>query len=50
MPGQRTTLSASFTMHAGMDGPHLFQVSLKTNDPTQPEKKLFIASNWVPPS
>jgi hypothetical protein len=35
-------------MHAGMEGPHLFDVTLKTNDPAQPEKHLFIASDWEP--
>ena len=38
-----------FTMHAGMDGPHLFELVVKTNDPQAREKKLYIASNWVPP-
>ena len=36
-------------MHAGMDGKHLFEVTVKSNDPQQREKKLYIASNWVPP-
>ncbi len=36
-------------MHAGMDGPHLFDVKLVTNDPNQLEKHLYIASDWVPP-
>jgi len=34
-------------MHEGMDGKHLFEILLKTNDPTQPLKKLYVASNWV---
>ncbi len=36
-------------MHQGMDGKHLFDLTVKTNDPQQREKHLFIASNWVPP-
>lgn len=36
-------------MHAGMDGKHLFDVTLKTNDQQVREKHLFIASDWVPP-
>ena len=36
-------------MHQGMDGKHLFDVTVKTNDATQREKHLYIASNWVPP-
>lgn len=35
-------------MHVGMGGKHLFELTLKTNDRTQPEKKLYIASDWVP--
>jgi hypothetical protein len=36
-------------MHAGMDGKHLFDIKLKTNDPGQAEKHLYVASNWVRP-
>ncbi len=36
-------------MHKGMDGKHLFDVTLKTNDPAQREKHLYIASDWGPP-
>jgi hypothetical protein len=36
-------------MHAGMDGKHLFDLTLRTNDPSAREKHLFIASDWVPP-
>lgn len=35
-------------MHEGMDGPHLFEISLGTNDPTQQVKILQIKSNWIP--
>ncbi len=35
-------------MHEGMDGKHLFQIALKTNDPTHAAENLTIASNWVP--
>ena len=37
-----------FMMHEGMGGKHLFEVAVKTNDPTQALKKLQVASNWVP--
>jgi hypothetical protein len=47
-PGESTTLSMSFTMHEGMDGPHDFRVNLVTNDPAQPETELAVLSNWVP--
>ena len=47
-PGQSTTVSAEFTMHEGMGGPHLFVVKLKTNDAVEAERQLRIRSNWVP--
>jgi hypothetical protein len=47
-PGESTTLSMAFSMHAGMDGPHDFRVHLVTNDPLQPDKELVVLSNWVP--
>ncbi len=36
-----------FMMHEGMDGPHLFEVPVQTNDPKQQLVKLEIKSNWV---
>ncbi len=33
-------------MHEGMDGKHLFEIPVTTNDPTQPVKKLQVASDW----
>lgn len=35
-------------MHEGMDGPHLFEIPLTTNDPAQPLKKLLVATDWQP--
>jgi hypothetical protein len=37
-----------YTMHAGMDGPHRFDVYVRTNDPVEPEQVLIAKSNWVP--
>jgi len=34
-------------MHPGMGGKHLFEVAVKTNDPTQVVKKLLVASDWT---
>ena len=45
-PGESTTLYTDIVMHPGMDGKHLFEIALKTNDPTQSSKKLLIASDW----
>lgn len=33
-------------MHEGMDGKHLFQIPVQTNDPKRPEVDLQVASNW----
>jgi hypothetical protein len=33
-------------MHEGMGGAHLFEIAIKPNDRVQPEKRVYIASNW----
>ena len=47
-PGQETTLTMDYMMHAGMDGPHRFDVHVRTNDPLEPEKLLVAKSDWGP--
>ena len=47
-PGQSTTLSMNFTMHAGMGGPHEFMVIVRTNDPVAPDRQLIVRSDWGP--
>jgi hypothetical protein len=47
-PGESTTIYTDIVMHPGMEGKHLFEIPLKTNDPTQNSKNLRIASNWGP--
>jgi len=47
-PGQQTLISMDFMMHEGMGGKHLFEVAVKTNDPTQAVKKFLVASDWQP--
>lgn len=46
-PGEEATVSLSFSMHEGMDGPHDFRLHINTNDPDEPEKTITILSNWV---
>jgi hypothetical protein len=41
-------LTLDYTMHAGMDGPHRFDVHVYTNDPQNPETVLVVKSDWVP--
>jgi hypothetical protein len=33
LPGESATVRFSTVMHAGMDGPHLFQISIPTTHP-----------------
>ena len=47
-PGQKTTITLEFMMHAGMDGQHDFRMQLETNDPARPVMELGVRSNWVP--
>ena len=47
-PGQEGTITLSFSMHEGMGGKHRYNVHLRTNDPTEPDKELVVLSNWVP--
>ena len=35
-------------MHEGMGGKHVFDIPLKTNDPTQSAKTLRVVSIWAP--
>jgi hypothetical protein len=46
-PGESTTLSMQYMMHAGMGGKHHFSVHVKTNDPSQRDRTLDVFSNWV---
>ncbi len=47
-PGESATVSFSFSMSAGMDGPHDFRVHVRTSDPVMPDKTVQVLSNWVP--
>ncbi len=47
-PGQSTSLTAPFTMHAGMDGPHDFEIHIWSNDPQQPDTVVHVKANYVP--
>jgi hypothetical protein len=37
-----------YMMHEGMDGPHRFDVKVRTNDPQTPELVLIAKSDWGP--
>ncbi len=33
-------------MHEGMDGPHLFRFTVKSNDPDAPETVITVTANF----
>jgi len=35
-------------MHKGMEGPHLFQIDVRSNDTQEPIKKLYVKANFGP--
>lgn len=45
-PGEIATVTMSYTMHEGMDGPHDLRIHLQSNDPANPEIELTALSNW----
>ena len=47
-PGEEATVSFTFSMHAGMDGPHHFRVHVRTNDPVNEDQYVEVLSNWIP--
>ena len=47
-PGDVATVSYSFMMHQGMDGPHDFRVHVRTSDPDTPDKTVEVLYDWVP--
>ncbi len=44
-PGEESTLVIGQTPHHTA-GPHEFEIILKTNDPVEPEKKLYLSVNF----
>jgi hypothetical protein len=47
-PGQSSKLSISTMMHEGMDGPHLFRITVKSNDRVSPETVIFAKAVFGP--
>lgn len=46
-PGKQTSFVFPFAMHAGMGGPHHFEVHIKTNDPANPNLVFHVYANAV---
>ena len=45
-PGQSTTVRINTMMHKGMEGPHLFEISVRSNDSKEALKKLYVKANF----
>lgn len=33
-------------MHEGMEGPHLFVITIKSNDPVEPQKQISVKGDF----
>ena len=47
-PGEESEISFTTQMHEGMEGPHLFEIAVKCNDPQEPVHKLLVKANFGP--
>ena len=47
-PGEKSDISFETVMHEGMEGPHLFEIVVKCNDPQEPVHKLQVKANFGP--
>ncbi len=45
-PGEKSTISFKTHMMEGMDGPHLFEIVLRSNDPSEPESVLQVRADF----
>lgn len=46
-PGQSETLTVSMHMGKGMGGPHLFEVTVNSNDPLPAVNKVLVRANYL---
>jgi len=46
-PGESTTVTVSMLMHKGMGGQHLFEVTIKSNDPSPAVSKVSVRANYI---
>jgi hypothetical protein len=46
-PGETTKLTVSMHMGKGMGGPHLFQVTVNSNDPAPATDKVSVKANFI---
>ena len=45
-PGQTSSISFKTHMGPGMEGPHVFEVVVKSNDPAEPESVLRVVADF----
>jgi len=47
-PGEESEISFTTHMMEGMEGPHVFELTLQSNDAEQPEQKLLVSAHFGP--
>lgn len=45
--GESTTITVSMQMGKGMGGPHLFEVTINSNDPSPAGNKVSVRANFI---
>lgn len=46
-PGESSTVTVSMNMGKGMGGPHLFEVTVNSNDPAPAANKITLRANYI---
>ena len=47
-PGEESEISFTTHMMEGMDGPHLFELSIRSDDAEEPTQKLYVRAFFGP--
>jgi len=47
-PGESSEISFETHMGVGMDGPHLFEISVSSDDAVEPVQKLYVEAFFGP--
>ena len=47
-PGEESELSFTTHMMQGMEGPHVFIITVISNDPAEPETQLRVSGDFEP--
>jgi len=45
-PGETTTIRIATMMHKGMEGPHLFEIAVRSNDSKESLKTLYVKADF----